>query len=58
MLDYITACTDIVCTFVQNPALDSPVKSFEDFGFHKQLLNGLAEFKYLKPTAIQVHYAV
>jgi len=58
MLDYITSCTAVICTFVQNPALHSPVKSFEHFGFHKELLNGLAQFKYLQPTAIQVHTAV
>ena len=42
------------CTFGQNPALNSSVESFDQFGFHKQLLNGLAQLNYKRPTAIQV----
>jgi len=44
----------LVCICEQNPALESSVASFEEFGLHKQLLNGLAEMKYETPTAIQV----
>jgi len=32
--------------------------SFEHFGFHKQLLDGLEQLKFLKPTAIQVYNTV
>jgi len=43
-----------VCACGQNPALDSSVASFEQFGFHKQLLSGLAEMNYQRPTTVQV----
>jgi len=41
-------------TFGQNPALNSSVASFDQFGLHKELLTGLAQLNYRRPTTVQV----
>lgn len=36
-----------------NPALNSSVASFDQFGLHKELLTGLAQLNYRRPTTVQ-----
>ena len=45
-----------VCACGQNPSLDSSIASFDQFGLHKDLLSGLAQLNYHRPTTVQVQY--
>jgi superfamily II DNA/RNA helicase len=47
-LDYFT-----INATHSNPAFETDVTSFEEFGFEKQLCDGIAKLNYTKPTNVQ-----